>query len=183
MDCSLPGSSVCGILQARIVEWVAISFSRGSSWLKNWTPGPPALKAGDLPTELWGKLILFTSLLTALPPELLPGHPPPQLQPPHLLPSSVLTSPHLLPKALLLSLQNLQLTFLIVQSSLAFQSKLWSLINVLCWKRNLPLWPLRGLEDLAETLEFAFFLVPLHHFLIYQPLSKSTPIYFFSDVC
>ena len=32
MDCSLPGSSVHGILQARILEWVAISFSRGSSW-------------------------------------------------------------------------------------------------------------------------------------------------------
>ena len=30
MDCSLPGSSVHGILQARILEWVAISFSRGS---------------------------------------------------------------------------------------------------------------------------------------------------------
>ena len=31
MDCSLPGSSVHGILQARILEWVAISFYRGSS--------------------------------------------------------------------------------------------------------------------------------------------------------
>ena len=31
MDCSLPGSSVRGILQARILEWVAIPFSRGSS--------------------------------------------------------------------------------------------------------------------------------------------------------
>ena len=31
MDCSPPGSSVCGILQARILEWVAISYSRGSS--------------------------------------------------------------------------------------------------------------------------------------------------------
>ena len=31
MDCSPPGSSVCGILQARILEWVGISFSRGSS--------------------------------------------------------------------------------------------------------------------------------------------------------
>ena len=31
MDCSLPGSSVHGISQARILEWVAISFSRGSS--------------------------------------------------------------------------------------------------------------------------------------------------------
>ena len=31
MDCSLPGSSVHGILQARVLEWVAIPFSRGSS--------------------------------------------------------------------------------------------------------------------------------------------------------
>ena len=31
MDCSLPGSSVHRILQARILEWVAISFSRVSS--------------------------------------------------------------------------------------------------------------------------------------------------------
>ena len=31
MDCSLPGSSVHGILQARILEWVAGSFSGGSS--------------------------------------------------------------------------------------------------------------------------------------------------------
>ena len=31
MDRSLPGSSVCGILQARILEWVAIPFFRGSS--------------------------------------------------------------------------------------------------------------------------------------------------------
>ena len=31
MDCSPPGSSVHGILQARILEWVAISFSRRSS--------------------------------------------------------------------------------------------------------------------------------------------------------
>ena len=32
MDCSLPGSSVHGIFQVRILKWVAISFSRGSSW-------------------------------------------------------------------------------------------------------------------------------------------------------
>ena len=32
MDCSLPGSSVHGILQARILEWVVRSSSRGSSW-------------------------------------------------------------------------------------------------------------------------------------------------------
>ena len=31
MDCSPPGSSVHGTLQARIIEWVAIPFSRGSS--------------------------------------------------------------------------------------------------------------------------------------------------------
>ena len=37
MDCSLPGSSVHGILQARILEWVAISFSRGSSQPRNRT--------------------------------------------------------------------------------------------------------------------------------------------------
>ena len=34
MDCSPPGSSVHGILQARILEWVAIPFSRGSSPLR-----------------------------------------------------------------------------------------------------------------------------------------------------
>ena len=35
--CSPPGSSVHGSLQARILEWVAISFSRGSSWPRDWT--------------------------------------------------------------------------------------------------------------------------------------------------
>ena len=37
VDCSLPGSSVHGILQARILEWVAISSSRGSSQPRDWT--------------------------------------------------------------------------------------------------------------------------------------------------
>ena len=37
MDCSLPGSSVYGILQARILEWVAIPFFRGSSQLRDLT--------------------------------------------------------------------------------------------------------------------------------------------------
>ena len=32
MDCSPPGSSVHGILQARILEWVAMPSSRRSSW-------------------------------------------------------------------------------------------------------------------------------------------------------
>ena len=31
MDCSLPGSSIHGIFQARVLEWIAISFSSGSS--------------------------------------------------------------------------------------------------------------------------------------------------------
>ena len=37
MDCGPPGSSVHGIIQARILEWVAISSSRGSSQPRNWT--------------------------------------------------------------------------------------------------------------------------------------------------
>ena len=37
MDYSPPGSSVHGILQARTLEWVVISFSRGSSWPRDWT--------------------------------------------------------------------------------------------------------------------------------------------------
>ena len=35
MDCGLPGSSVHGIFQARVLEWVL--FFRGSSWGRNWT--------------------------------------------------------------------------------------------------------------------------------------------------
>ena len=37
MDCSLPGSSIHGILQGRILEWVAISLFRGSSRPRNGT--------------------------------------------------------------------------------------------------------------------------------------------------
>ena len=37
VDCSPPSSSIHGILQARTLEWVAISFSRGSSWPRDWT--------------------------------------------------------------------------------------------------------------------------------------------------
>ena len=37
MGCSLPGSSVRGIFQAWILEWVAISFPSGSSWPRGWT--------------------------------------------------------------------------------------------------------------------------------------------------
>ena len=38
MDCSLPGSSVHGIFQAIVLEWIAISFSRGSSQPRAQTP-------------------------------------------------------------------------------------------------------------------------------------------------
>ena len=37
MDCSLPGSSVHGIFQAMVLEWIAISFSRWSSRPRDWT--------------------------------------------------------------------------------------------------------------------------------------------------
>ena len=37
MDCSLPGSSVHGIFQALVLEWIAVSFSRGSSRPGDWT--------------------------------------------------------------------------------------------------------------------------------------------------
>ena len=40
MDSSLPGSSAQGILQARILEWLAIFFSRGSSQPRNQTRSP-----------------------------------------------------------------------------------------------------------------------------------------------
>ena len=46
MDCSLPGSSVHGIFQARILEWIAISFSKESSQPRDWT-WSPALQANS----------------------------------------------------------------------------------------------------------------------------------------
>ena len=46
MDCSLPGSTVLGILQARILEWVAIPFSRGSSPMSE--PPGKTFKTGDV---------------------------------------------------------------------------------------------------------------------------------------
>ena len=57
MDCSLPGSSVHGILQARILEWVAIPFSRGPS---KFDPGIIKLRSAtqqtdSLPSEPPGK--------------------------------------------------------------------------------------------------------------------------------
>ena len=50
MDCSLTGSSVHGILQARILEWIAIPFSRDLS-NPGTDPGCPVSQADSLPPE------------------------------------------------------------------------------------------------------------------------------------
>ena len=55
MNCSLPGSCVHGILQTRILEWVAISSSRGSSWPRDRTRvSYVSCIAGRLFTRYWG---------------------------------------------------------------------------------------------------------------------------------
>ena len=51
-----PGSSVYGILQARILEWVAIPFARESSG-----PKSPATQADSLPSEPTGKPIKYVA--------------------------------------------------------------------------------------------------------------------------
>ena len=56
MNNSLPGSSVHGVLQARILEWISISFSRGSSQIKLVSP---ALQCRFLATEQPGKSLFF----------------------------------------------------------------------------------------------------------------------------
>ena len=53
---SPPGSSVHEILQARISEWAAIPFFRGSSWPRD-QPQSPALQADSVPSEPSGKSI------------------------------------------------------------------------------------------------------------------------------
>ena len=55
MDCSPPGSSVHGILQVRILEWVTISFSRGSSQPRD--QNQVSCIAGALTSEPPGKPI------------------------------------------------------------------------------------------------------------------------------
>ena len=53
MNCKPPGSSIHGIAQARILEWVAISFSKGSSnpGIKPASLTSPALAGGFFTTE------------------------------------------------------------------------------------------------------------------------------------
>ena len=63
MDCILSGSSVHGILQARILQWVAIPFYRGSSWPSDRT-WILALQIDSLPSEPPGRpLQQSTSIL------------------------------------------------------------------------------------------------------------------------
>ena len=61
MDCSLPGSSVHGIFQAIILEWIAISFSRGSSQprAQTWVS-----RIVDRPFTVWAtRGVWWTSLI------------------------------------------------------------------------------------------------------------------------
>ena len=61
MDCSPPGSSVCGILQARILEWDAMLSSRGFSQPSDWTMSfmSPALAGRFFTTSAILLQILF----------------------------------------------------------------------------------------------------------------------------
>jgi len=63
MECSPPDSSVHGISQARILEWVAISFSRDlpKPWIEPASPVSPALQADSLPAEPWTWTFVFNS--------------------------------------------------------------------------------------------------------------------------
>ena len=54
MDCSLPGSSIHGIFQARVLEWVAFTFPRELPD-PGIEPRSPTLQADSLPAELSGK--------------------------------------------------------------------------------------------------------------------------------
>ena len=67
MDCSLPGSSVRGMSQARILEWVFISFSRGSSdpGIEPTSPEAPALAGGFFTTEPPRKSLLSSAAAAA----------------------------------------------------------------------------------------------------------------------
>ena len=53
MVCSPLGSSVHGISQARILEWVAMSFSRGSSWPRDWTQN--SCITGGFFAQVWNR--------------------------------------------------------------------------------------------------------------------------------
>ena len=66
MDCSLPGSSVCGILQARALEWGATAFSKLSTYYAPNTSGP---RPHGAYLEPW---LCLKSLYSSCPERLLP---------------------------------------------------------------------------------------------------------------
>ena len=59
MDCSLPGSSVHGIVQARILEWVAIPFSQGIFLTQGLNPALLHCRHIFLPSEPPGKPVFM----------------------------------------------------------------------------------------------------------------------------
>ena len=61
MDCTPPVSPVHGTSQARILEWVAISFSRGDFPEPGIEPRSPALQADALPLSHLGSLYMYTT--------------------------------------------------------------------------------------------------------------------------
>ena len=69
MDCSPPGSSVHGTFQARILEWVAISFSGGLSnpGIGPASPESPEFQADSFPAEALGKPLELMKLLFNIP--------------------------------------------------------------------------------------------------------------------
>ena len=87
MDCSLPGSSIHGIFQATVLEWVAISFSRGSSQTRDRTlvsciagrhftvwATREALCSNSCPLSQWCCLtVLFSAALILLLPSIFPS--------------------------------------------------------------------------------------------------------------
>ena len=79
MDWHLPGSSVHGILQARMLEWVAVPFSRGSSWPRDQThiSCVSCLSGGFFTTSAtWeAHLYIYVYLLPLGPPSRLPTPP------------------------------------------------------------------------------------------------------------
>ena len=64
MDCSLPGSSIQSISQARILEWVAIAFSGGSSQPRDWT-WVPCIVCKFLAIEPLGPHLVFCNSLNS----------------------------------------------------------------------------------------------------------------------
>ena len=60
LDCRCPGSSVHGIIPGRMLEWVAISSSRGSSWPRDWTRVSCSSCTGSFTTEPPGLWLFFS---------------------------------------------------------------------------------------------------------------------------